>query len=182
MLKIFTTQLNGIFTSILEKQNDMIENGARLLSQAIVSNGNLYLYGTNEMQAIIDEAIHGTEPIQNGIALYDPINLDSMTSVDRVLLMARFATDDHALLLAKKLFKKGIPFVSVASSINSEENMESIVDLADVHIEIPLKKGLVPTDEGKRIGLPFSMVGLYIYYGLKFSIDEIVEEFQEELD
>jgi hypothetical protein len=181
LLKIFTTQLSGVFTSILEKQNDEIEDGARLLSQAIVSGGSLYIYGTNEMQAIIGEAIDGAEPIQNGIALYGSSDIDSISLIDRVLLMSRYTNDDQVLLLAQKLHEKGIPFVSVAASVDNEGKV-TLADLADIHIEIPLKKGLVPVDDGSRIGLPFSMVGLYVYYGLKFSIDEMVREFEEELE
>ncbi|MBR3379532.1 MAG: DUF2529 family protein, partial [Bacillus sp. (in: Bacteria)] len=37
MLKIFTTQLSGIFSRIGEKQAEAIEDGARLLAQAVVS-------------------------------------------------------------------------------------------------------------------------------------------------
>ena len=179
MLKIFTTQLSGVFTSILEKQKYEIEDGARLLSQAIVSGGNLYIYGTDEMLAITSEATRGAEPLRHGITLHDPTDLDTISSIDRVLLVTRSPTNEQALLLAKELREKGIPFVSVTTSVNNA-NEDSIVDLSDIHIEIPLKKGLVPTDDGSRIGLPFSMVALYVYYGLKFSIDEIIGEFDED--
>ncbi|WP_338473289.1 DUF2529 family protein [Niallia sp. XMNu-256] len=176
---MFTTQLSGIFTSIMDKHQDSIEDSARLLSQAIVAGGNIYVFGTDEMQAITSEALSGAEPLQHAVSLQEPNKLESISSVDRVLLVTRSSHQADALSLAKQLHERNIPFVSIAAT-NGEG--ESITDFAEVHIELPLKKGLIPTDDGTRTGLPFSMVGLYVYYGIKFTIDEIIRELEEDLE
>lgn len=49
--------------------------------------------------------------------------------------------------------------------------------MADVHIDLRLKKGLLPDELGNRVGYPTSLVALYIYFGLKFTIEEILEEY-----
>ena len=175
MLKTFATQLSGVFNSMQDKQIYNIEDGARLLSQSIVSGGSVYLYGTDEMAAITSEAINGAEPLSHAVALDKDDALNAITEIDRVLLVTRFSTNPEALTLAKKLNEKGIPFVSISATNQNDD--ESIVDLADVHIDLPLKKGLIPTEDGSRIGLPFSMAALYAYYGLKFTIDEILQDF-----
>jgi uncharacterized phosphosugar-binding protein len=180
LLKIFATQLGGVFNSIQDKQIYNIEDGARLLSQSIVSGGNIYLYGTDEMAAITSEAICGVEPLSHAVALKKDETLNSITEIDRVLLVTRTSTNPEALTLAKKLNEKGIPFVSISTTTENDD--ESIIDMADVHIDLPLKKGLVPTEDGSRIGLPFSMTALFVYYGLKFTIDEIVKELDEDLE
>jgi hypothetical protein len=180
LLKIFATQLSGVFNTILDKQLFDIEDGARLLSQSIVSGGSIYLYGTDEMSAIISEAINGVEPLSHAVALNKGETLNSITEIDRVLLVTRSSTNSEGLTLAKKLNENSIPFVSISAT--TKHDKESIIDLADVHIDLPLKKGLVPTDDGSRIGLPYSMAALFVYYGLKFTIDEIVKELDAELE
>ncbi len=65
----------------------------------------------------------------------------------------------------------------MAVSTHIEENQETLVELADVHIDLQLKKGLLPDDAGNRIGYPSSMAALYVYYGLKFTIEEILAEY-----
>jgi Domain of unknown function (DUF2529) len=180
LLKIFATQLRGVFNSIQDKQIYNIEDGARLLSQSIVSGGSIYLYGTDEMAAITSEAIDGVEPLSHAVALNKDETLNSITPIDRVLLVTRFSTNPEALTLAKRLNEKGIPFVSISATTENDD--ESIVDLADIHIDLPLKKGLVPTEDGNRIGLPYSMTALFVYYGLKFTIDEILKELDADLE
>jgi hypothetical protein len=180
LLKIFATQLSGVFNSIQDKQIYNIEDGARLLSQSIVSGGSIYLYGTDEMSAITSEAINGIEPLSHAVALNKAETLNSISEIDRVLIVTRSSTNQEALTIAKGLNEKGIPFVSISATTENDE--ESIVDLADVHIDLPLKKGLVPTEDGSRIGLPFSMAALYVYYGLKFTIDEILKELDTDLE
>lgn len=62
MLKIFTTQLSGIFSRIGEKQAEAIEDGARLLTQAVVSGHAVYFHGKNELAAVALEATESKEP------------------------------------------------------------------------------------------------------------------------
>ena len=95
--------------------------------------------------------------------------------MDRVLLITRYSSDPQALQLAKKLTEKQIPFVAISTHI--EESHETLVELADVHIDLQLIKGLLPNDAGERFGYPSSMAALYVYYGLKFTIDEILAEY-----
>jgi hypothetical protein len=42
-----------------------------------------------------------------------------------------------------------------------------------------LTKGLLPDDFGNRYGFPSPMAGLFVYYGLKFTIEEIIAEYEE---
>jgi hypothetical protein len=166
MLKMFTTQLTGLFKRIEEKGEFSFEDGARLLAQAPVGTGSIYIYGLREMQAVEFEALEGAEPLKGAKALKD---VEELTESDRVLMLTRFAEDADEL--AEKLSGKGIPFVSVSTGT---------VENADVHIDLGLKKGLLPDDEGNRFGFPSSMAALYVYYGLKFTIEEILAEYEEE--
>lgn len=165
MLKMFTTQLTGLFKRIEEKEEFSFEDGARLLAQG----QNIYVVGFKEMKGVEFEALEGAEPLKGALT-----NVDAATGADRILLFTRNSDDQEAVELAGKLHEKGIPFVAVSTLVQDGK----LEELADVHINLQLKKGLLPDDFGNRYGYPSSMAALYVYYGLKFTIDEILAEYE----
>jgi hypothetical protein len=164
-MKMFTTQLTGLFKRIEDKGEVSFEDGARLLAQG----QSIYLVGFREMKAIEFEALEGAEPLKGALT-----NVEAATSADRVLLFTRNSDDQEAVELAGTLKEKDIPFVAVSTSVPDSK----LVELADVHIDLQLTKGLLPDDFGNRYGYPSSMAALYVYYGLKFTIDEILAEYE----
>ncbi|MFK2825635.1 DUF2529 domain-containing protein [Bacillus sp. B190/17] len=171
MLKMFTTQLNGLFQRIADKEGDSIEDGARLLAQAIVGEGHIYIQGFGEMKAVEAEALAGAEPFTRCQRLD---TADTLTASDRVLLVSRFAHDSEALAAASILQEKDIPFVAAAGLVQTEE--DALDALADVFIDTKLIKGLLPDETGGRTGFPSSLAALYIYFLLKLTIDEILRD------
>jgi hypothetical protein len=168
MLKIFSTQLTGVFKKIVEEEEFSLEDGARLLAQAPVGNGHLYLFGTKEMKAIEYEATEGAEPLK-GAKILVKSKMDQLTDADRVLVISRFADDEEVNEIASLLHEKGIPFVSISTGT---------AEYADVHIDLKLTKGLLPDEDGNRFGYPASIAALFAYYGLKFAIDEMLSEYE----
>lgn len=173
MLKMFSTQLTGLFKRLQEKEEFSIEDSARLLAQAAAGQGTVYIYGTKEMQAIGLEAVYGEEPLQSAALLTEE---NEVEAADRVLIVSRYADDADALRVAHEMQEKGIPFVAV-STIREEIDGESLDSLADVHIDLRMTKGMLPDETGNRIGFPTSMAALFVYYGLRFTIEEILEEY-----
>jgi uncharacterized phosphosugar-binding protein len=168
MLKMFTTQVTGLLKRIEEKEEYGFEDGARLLAQ-----GSIYILATKEMKAVEYEALEGAEPFKD-VKIFDEI--EELTDADRVLIFTRYSTDETALEVARQLQEKAIPFVAVTSSVPEGEEL---LELADVVIDLRLTKGLLPDDEGNRYGYPSSMAALFVYYGLKFTIEEILAEYEE---
>lgn len=171
MLKMFSTQLSGLFKRLQEKEEFSIEDGARLLAQATIGQGSIYLYGTGEMKAIGLEAVYGEEPLQSAAELGEGVEVEA---ADRVLIISRYSDDVDAVLVARRLQEQGIPFVAISTV---REEGAGLVQLADVHIDLRMTKGLLPDDSGNRIGYPTSIAALFVYYGLKFTIEEILEEY-----
>jgi hypothetical protein len=189
MLKMFTTQLTGLFKKISEAEEFSFEDGARLLAQAPVGDGVIYLWGAGEMKAALFEALEGAEPLQQARALTAE-NEAELTDADRVLMFSRTAGDATAVALAGRLRERSIPFVAVSTVLDAakgglglaepaDASAGGLPELADVHIDLHLTKGLLPNDEGNRYGYPSSMAGLFVYYGLKFTIEEILAEYEE---
>ncbi|MEH7883263.1 DUF2529 domain-containing protein [Bacillus sp. JJ1609] len=173
MLKMFSTQLTGLFKRLQDKEEYSIEDGARLLAQAAAGQGTIYILGTREMNAIGLEAIYGEEPLQSASILTDEAELEA---ADRVLIVSRYSDDSEAVRVARNLQEKGIPFVAI-STVRGEADVEGLDNLADVHIDLRMTKGLLPDELGNRVGFPTSMAALFIYFGLKFTIEEILEEY-----
>lgn len=101
MLKIFSTQLSGYFSRVSQKEEMNIEDSARLLAQALVGEGFIYLHGTNEMDGIVAEALFGAEPMKQAKRLFENGKEVEVTSADRVLLISRFSTDEEVVAIAK---------------------------------------------------------------------------------
>ncbi|MGH0430521.1 DUF2529 family protein [Bacillus mycoides] len=174
MLKIFSTQLSGYFSKISQKEDMNIEDSARLLAQALVGDGFIYLHGTNEMEGVVSEALFGAEPMKQAKRLIENGELAAVTSADRVLLISRFSTDEEVVTIAKKLQEEGQSIVGISAVHESPESLEQYTD---VHIDIKLLKGLIPDDEGNRYGFPSLIIALFAYHGLKFTIDEMLNEY-----
>ncbi len=173
MLKMFSTQLTGLFNRINEKEAFSIEDGARLLAQATVGEGTIYIKGVKEMQAVTALAFEGPEPLA-GSKILD--QQDELLETDRALIITRFSNDPEAILLAKKLVEQGTPFVAISGKVQTDE--EDLSSLADVHIHSGVLKGLIPGEDFERVGFASSMAATYIYYGLKFTIDEILADYR----
>lgn len=105
MLKIFSTQLSGYFSRVSQKEEMNIEDSARLLAQALVGSGFIYLHGTNEMEGVVAEALFGAEPMKQAKRLFENGKEVEVTSADRVLLISRFSTDEEVVAMAKKTYK-----------------------------------------------------------------------------
>ncbi|MBM7704081.1 DUF2529 domain-containing protein [Metabacillus iocasae] len=174
MLKIFTTQLMGLLKRIDEKEEFTIEDGARILAQAAVGDGSIFIYGAGEMEAVTLEATVSEEPLPYAKPF---TSFDELTSVDRVLLVSRFSTNETVIEMAKQLQEKGISTVSIGA-VPKEIERESVHTLTDVHIDTKLLKALIPGEDGMRFGFPAVITALYAYYGLAFTMKEMVEEYE----
>lgn len=175
MLKMFTTQLTGLLKRIQDKEDLSLEDGARLLAQALIGDGHIFIFAEGELAAVQAEAIQSCEPLKQARVLEGLEQIGDVTEADRVLIIARTSHDDRAVAIGKALEERGIPFVSVATV--DEGTGDALEKFAHVHIDLHLKKGLLPDEEGNRYGYPASIAALYVYYGLKLTIDEIMEEY-----
>lgn len=176
MLKIFTTQLQGQFKRIMEHEEMNMEDGARIIAQSVISNGTVFVHGFGEMVAVATEALAGAEPLKSAKPLFTDGKMNEIEDVDSVLLITRFSTDEDAIKLTEELRGNGIQTVGISAIVKTEDE-RTLEKSADIHIDSKLQKPLIPDDDGTRFGFPSVMTALYAYYGLKFTIKEMVEEF-----
>ncbi|PKG22005.1 DUF2529 family protein [Niallia nealsonii] len=172
MLKMFSTQLSGLFKRIQDKEEEM-EDIARLLAQAIVGDGKIYLMATNEMEGVIYDAIEGPEPLFQSTRWNKDDSFLDIAPNDRFLLISRTSQDNNLLGFAKKLYEQHIPFAAISTIMSQEEGIH---EFADIHIDLALKKGLLPDEDGNRFGNPSLIGALFTYHGIKFILNEIISE------
>lgn len=173
MSKIFTTQLIGRLQKISEQELD-IEDAARLLAQALVGEGSIYIFGENELKSVFLEAKYGQEPLQR-VQEWTNDTFGQLSTADRVLIFSRNMADEQVGTLAKKLHSLQVPFVVVGSISVKDKN--PIENLADVCINLHIDSGLVPSERGGRTMYPHAVAALYVYHLLKSRIDEMMEDY-----
>ncbi|UZJ79147.1 DUF2529 family protein [Fictibacillus sp. KU28468] len=176
MLKIFSTQLNGIFSKIQQDNEFAFEDAARLLAQTVLSNGTVYFTGKDEMEAVCAEGIHGQEAFSNAKRL-NASEVSGLTSVDTVIASARFHCDQQTLALLQEIKQNtDANLIFLASQIEKEEET---IPYCDAFIDLKVKKGLVPAENGERVGIPSAMAGLFAYHALFLTAKEILEEYED---
>lgn len=177
MMKIFTTQLMSFFKRIQEQEELSIEDGARLLAQASVGEGSIYIYGHKELDGVRIEATQSFEFIKNAKPLLNENGeIAEVAREDRVVLFTHYSSDEEAISIAKQLVEKDIQIVGVSAKVKDFEN--GLETLTDVHIDSKLLKPIIPDDDGSRYGFPSLMTSLFVYYALNFTLKEIMSEYE----
>ncbi|MDN5708707.1 MAG: DUF2529 domain-containing protein [Planococcus sp. (in: firmicutes)] len=161
-MKILTTQLTGLFQRFA-KEEEAIEDTARLLAQAIIGEGRIHLAAFGELEAVAASALNGRETLQSAIR-YDPAA--ELSTADRVWILAR---KDEGDSLADELAGRAIPVAMLTAESHGNET-------ADVLLSMNIDKGLLPGEDGERIMIPHGLGALYIYHAVKLTIDEILAD------
>ncbi|MDN4524762.1 DUF2529 family protein [Fictibacillus fluitans] len=176
MQKIFSTQLNGIFTKIQEENEFAIEDTARLLAQAVISGGTVYFVASGEMKAIAAEGLEGPEAFPAASELSDS-DIPALTSTDIVIAATGFRNENNELLdlIRKVKDQTDTPVILLSSRKEEEASQEETWDAC---IRLNLRGGLVPFENGERYGIPSAMAGLFTYHVICLTAKEILEEYE----
>lgn len=171
LMKIFTTQLMGKFKLIQDDHEMVIEDISRLFAQTITGGGTVYFYGEHELQGAALEAVYGAEKLPSCSILHDPSDL---TEKDCVILFSRFNDDQGSAERAKAFKDKGAAVVGVSAT--RKDTLPALEENVHFHINTGLTAGLVPNDDGERVGYPSLLTSLYVYHALYLTTREILEE------
>ncbi|GGE28608.1 hypothetical protein GCM10011391_03980 [Pullulanibacillus camelliae] len=172
MLKIYLTQLRGVLQKITENEEENFEDAARLLAQAAISDGSIYIYGFNEMSMVTAEALQGPNALIKAHALIpDDLHLSPM---DRVILITRSDDDEEAAQLAKQIADTGAMTIGLSTMMHSEP--QSFANAVDLHINLQSKRALIPGENGERLGHPATLAALFTYHCLLLTLHEVLED------
>jgi len=166
-MKMLTTQVSGLLQRIATGQEEAIEETARLLAQAAVGEGRIFFAAFGEMKAVYTNAkASGLFP-----RLVEWTPESTVTSADRVWILTPQADQAEAVALATQLNEAFIPFSVTAPEKANAEN--ALSELAYTYVALGFTKGLLPTDTGERVVLPYALAALFVYEAVLMAVREM---------
>lgn len=175
MLKIFNTQLNGIFSKI-DAQIEEIEIASQLLMQAANGEGKIRIKTFDEINNFHNFMINGQESLPHSESLNKLDEIKKIDSTDRVLLAGTFFTEELNEWITK-LNDYDIDFVVIANKDKTDKAHESLMH----YIDLSTPRAIVPTADYSKIITPHLMVLNYIYYIMFAEMYEITQDLNEEI-
>ncbi|MBU9710743.1 DUF2529 family protein [Evansella tamaricis] len=179
-MKIFHTQLQGLIQQ-LGGCEDKLEDAARLIAQSIVADGDVWIYAEDEMIGVVAQAMHGTDSLPN-LSLGEQGSL--FDSMDTLLVFSPHKWSKDAMKVVMDAKGAGTNIIGVSSESTPQRETDMLsgekgawIDNCTLHFSTGIKHGLVPTEDGNRIGAPHLIMGLYIYYGIYLTVMEFLEEY-----
>lgn len=163
MLKIFNTQLNGIFKKI-DMQEAELDIAGRLLAQAVVGEGRIYVKGFGDLKHFEDFAVQSKENLFDAAVYISDALVDA---TDRVLVMSD-EYDESTAEFVDSLEERNIDYVLVCNKHADIQSMN--------FIDLSTPRALVPTEDFSRIITPHMMAMNYIYYAIYSVMHEMLVE------
>ncbi len=168
MDKILQTQLVNIYNHI-DSQSEEIEMAARLLSQAVHSEGVIYLKTFHDIAGMENYLLEGTLTLPK----VEPLGgISQVDTPDRVLVAADMF-DEEVKVFVESLESAGIEFVLI-SNFNKHESEK--IDQLHHYIDLSSPRPLIPTPNFDKIVNPYMSAFLYLYNHLYVLIDEMTNE------
>lgn len=168
MDKILQTQLINIYNHI-NAQEEEIEIAARLLSQAVNSEGRVVIKTFHEFTKIEPLLIEGE--LKLGI----PSSFSSMEALDtpdRVLVIAN-TFDQEVKAFTESLSAGSTEFVLIS---NYNRHEADTLDSIHHYIDLSSPRELIPTPDFDKIVNPYMNAFNYLYYHLYVLIDEMTND------
>ncbi|PKH11854.1 DUF2529 family protein [Planomicrobium sp. MB-3u-38] len=158
-MKILSAQLSEILERIAVHE-PTLEEIARLLAQAAIGEGTIFIAAFGEMKAVAAAALESTEPLPSA-SEWKPDSI--LTSADRVFILAKKDEGDE---LAGRLSDAAIPFAMISAESHS-------TDLPEVFLSLGIDEGI---SAGGRTVIPHPLAALYAYYNIKLMMGEMLDE------
>ncbi|WP_017549626.1 DUF2529 family protein [Salinicoccus carnicancri] len=168
MDKILKTQLVNIYNHI-DAQSEEIEMAARLLAQAIHSEGEIFMKTFHDIKGMEKYLTEGTLSLPKAKQFDD---ISRVETPDRVLVAAGMF-DEEVKTFIESLESAGVEFALICN-FNKHESEK----LNQIHhyIDLSSPRPLIPTPNFDKIVNPYMSAFLYIYNHLYVLIDEMTNE------
>ncbi len=167
MMKILATQFNGKLQT-LAKQEDELFDVVRLLAQALVGEGTVYVDAYGECEGLYPMLSEGPDQMKRVTKIKDRKTLHA---VDRVLIFTPDTERSDLLASLARYDAWHTPYAIVTLSDVTETLERSIAPLA-----LKFSKGLLPADDGSRHGLPSLALCSFLLTHILTQLQEMTEE------
>lgn len=167
MMKILATQFNGKLQT-LAKQEDELFDVVRLLAQALVGEGTVYVDAYGECEGLYPMLSEGPDQMKRVTKIKDRKTLHA---VDRVLIFTPDTERSDLLASLARYDAWHTPYAIVTLSDVTETLERSIAPLA-----LKFNKGLLPAEYGSRHGLPSLALCAFLLTHILTQLQEMTEE------
>lgn len=172
-MKMYITQLRGVFETISRDNEEALEETGRRLAQSLVSGGKIYVHGWSDFSSVVHEATASPNALPGIQPLFDEKGQRAaLSEQDTVLLFTPTGFEDEALNLAQT----SRPLEVVLIGVSFKNESPSFEEAWDVHLTLPPAEPLIPFTDTKKMGVPSSLAALFLYQLIFFSAMEILEE------
>ncbi|GAB3058103.1 DUF2529 family protein [Salinicoccus sesuvii] len=168
MDKILQTQLTNIYNHI-NAQEEEIEMAARLLAQAVGSDGEIHVKTFHDFKGIEGFLLSGSLALRK-TRLFD--STETIDAPDRVLVLAE-QFDDEVHAFVETLQNGGVEFVLIS---NYNKHQAETIDQLHHYIDLSSPRPLIPTPNFDKIVNPYMSAFLYLYDHLYVLIDEMTND------
>lgn len=180
-MKMYITQLRGVFEQISQENEEQLEEAGRRLAQSIASDGQIIIHGFGSISHIIREAVESPNALPKTITVKssEAFLKQSLNSNDTLLLVIPNEKSDEAIEFLKSLNNSDVQVVGILTKngqIPGELN-----NYLDTSLFVPQSGPLIPFNDAEKIGTPDSLAELFLYHLIYFSVMEILDE-QDLLD
>ena len=158
-MKILSTQLSDLFQRIAMHE-EVIDDMARLLAQAAISEGTIFLAAFDEMKAVTIVVLEETETLSS-MKEWTPESI--LTSVDRVFILAKKDEGDE---LAGRLSDAAISFAMLCA-----ESKKTDVPEVFLSLDIEATIGTHNRNTAARV-----MAALFVYQSIELKMDKMLSE------
>lgn len=169
MMKILATQFNGKLQT-LTKQEDELFDVVRLLAQALVGQGKVYLDAYGEFEGLYPMLSDGPDQMKRVTRIKDHKTLHA---VDRVLIFTPDTERSDLLASLARYDAWHTPYAIITLGDVTETLERSIAPLA-----LKFNKGLLPAEDGSRHGLPSLALGAFLLTHILTQLQEMTEEWE----
>lgn len=174
-MKMYITQLRGVFEQISQENDDQLEEAGRRLAQSIASQGKIVILSVGNHTHIIREAMESANALPKTIT-FDQLDSEGLElqAIDTLFLFVSKGKSDEAL---KYLDSLGSTDVQVIGILTKDDDIpKALSDRLDTSLFVPQSGPLIPFNDSDKIGNPESLAELYLYHLIYFSVMEILDE------
>ncbi|WEG13091.1 DUF2529 family protein [Pullulanibacillus sp. KACC 23026] len=171
-MKMYITQLRGVFEKVSQENEDVLEEAGRRLAQTIASDGQIFVHDFSPIPLLSMEATKSENTLPNVQPLLNDEATKQLSERDLLLLYLQKDYEDEAIRLIKSVKPSGAQIIGILSA----DIIDPFGDLFDACLTVPVSEPLIPFDDFGKMGHPESLTLLFTYHLLYFSVMEIVSE------
>ncbi|GAK14461.1 DUF2529 family protein [Geomicrobium sp. JCM 19039] len=171
MMKMYTTQLQRVFT-LIQNQEEQIEESSRMLAAALVGEGTIYLCASARFQSLAQALTENPDTLDKTVYLPIDDAIKVVTPADRLVYITEESDNEDDNQRLQQILSAETPVVFLGSAAPDLQRVEGMEE--PFYVETS-SKGLVPNLDGSRSGYPGEIAIVYAYQLLMFHIGELLD-------